>query len=46
MSVVVSLASLKELYRRGLKATASQNDETNRAKHAAIAAKYAALCAI
>jgi hypothetical protein len=43
---VVSLSSLKELYRRGLGATAGQSDEVNRAKHAAIELKYAALCAV
>lgn len=43
---VVSLSSLKELYRRGLEATASQNDEAGWAKHAAIKEKYEALCAV
>lgn len=43
---VVSLASLLELYRRGLEDTASQRDEVNRAKHSAIASKYEALCSI
>ncbi len=41
---VVGLSSLRELYRRGLEATAK--DEANRAKHAAIAAKYEALCSM
>jgi hypothetical protein len=43
---VVSLSSLKELYKRGLEATASQSDRGNRTKHLAIAAKYAALCSL
>jgi hypothetical protein len=41
---VVSLASLKELYRRGLQATAGQSNEANPAKHSALARKYEALC--
>jgi len=41
---VVGLSSLRELYRRGLEATTSQNDEVNRTKHSAIAEKYEALC--
>jgi hypothetical protein len=41
---VVSLAGLTELYRRGLEATAGADDENQRAKHSAIAAKFAALC--
>jgi len=40
---VVGLFSLRELYRRGLEATASQSDEVNRAKYLAIAEKYEAL---
>ena len=43
---VVGLASLKEMYRRGLEETANQQDGVNRAKHAAIAEKYAALCSL
>lgn len=43
---IVSLSGLKELYRRGLEATAAQSDEVNRAKHAAIAEKYEALCSM
>jgi hypothetical protein len=43
---VVGLSSLKELYRRGLEATASQSDEANQVKHAAIAEKYEALCSV
>ena len=43
---VVSLASLKELYRRGLEATAHQSDEHDQAKYAAIAQKYEALCSV
>jgi hypothetical protein len=43
---VVSLSSLKELYRRGLEETAQQRDEVSRAKYAAIAEKYALLCAV
>src|SRR5262245_20365521 len=43
---VVSLSSLKDLYRRGLEETAQQRDEGDRAKHAAIAEKYALLCAV
>jgi hypothetical protein len=43
---VVHLASLRELYRRGLEATASQSDEVNRAKYSAILNKYEALCSI
>lgn len=43
---VVSLSSLKELYRRGLEATISQNDEAVRAKYAAIKEKYKVLCAV
>lgn len=38
---VVSLSSLRELYRRGLEATVG--DEADRAKHRAIAEKYEAL---
>jgi hypothetical protein len=41
---VVSLDSLRELYRRGLETTAGQPDEANRAKHSAIEKKYVALC--
>lgn len=41
---VVSLSGLRELYRRGLEATAPGGDAANRAKHAAIAERYAALC--
>jgi hypothetical protein len=43
---VVRVSSLKELYRRGLEATARQRDVVSRAKHAAIAEKYALLCAV
>jgi hypothetical protein len=42
---VVSLNTLRELYRRGLEDTAGQGDHEDRAKHAAIAEKHAALCA-
>ena len=37
---VVSLSSLRELYRRGFEATAGHGDDIQRAKHAAIATKY------
>jgi hypothetical protein len=43
---VVSLASLKELYRCGLEATAHLSEEHERAKYAAIAQKYEALCSV
>ena len=43
---VVSLSSLKELFRRGLEATTSQNDEAVRAKYAAIQEKYKTLCTV
>jgi hypothetical protein len=43
---VVGLASLRELYRRGLVATAGQSDADNRTKHTAIAAKYELLCSV
>jgi hypothetical protein len=43
---VVRLSSLKELYRRGLEETAQQRDAVDRAKHVAIAEKYALLCAL
>ena len=43
---VVSLSSLKELYRRGLEATANWSDEANRTNHFAIAEKYEALCSV
>jgi len=43
---MVSLPGLRELYRRGLEATACQDDEGNRAKHVAIAKKYTALCSL
>jgi hypothetical protein len=43
---VVGLSSLRELYRRGLEATASQSDEVNRAKYSAIADKYKTLCSV
>lgn len=43
---VVGLSSLRELYRRGLEAIASQSDEVNRAKYSAIAEKYEALCSV
>ncbi len=43
---VIGLPSLKELYRRGLEATANQNDEVGRAKHAAFKEKYEALCLV
>lgn len=46
MVSMVSLSNLQELYRRGLVATASQEDAIKRAKHAAIEEKYKALCAI
>jgi len=41
---VVGLSSLRELYRRGLEATAGQSDEVSRAKYLALAEKYEALC--
>ncbi len=41
---VVSLSNLRELYRRGLEATAG--DEDNVAKHQAIATKYEALLSV
>jgi hypothetical protein len=41
---VVGLSGLRELYRRGLETTAS--DEANRAKHSAIAEKYEILCSV
>jgi hypothetical protein len=41
---VLSLPALRELYRRGLEATAS--DEAARAKHRAIAETYAAFCSL
>ena len=40
---VVSLPSLRELYRRGLEATAGQSDEASRAKYLALAEKYESL---
>jgi len=40
---VVGLAGMKELYRRGLQATAGQSDEANRAKHSALAEKIETL---
>ena len=43
---VVGLASLRELYRRGLEETAGLRDEADRAKHSAIAEKYEALCSL
>lgn len=43
---MVCLSNLKELYRRGLVATAGQEDAINQAKYAAIREKYTALCAI
>jgi hypothetical protein len=43
---VVSVSSLKELYRRGLEAVADQSDEISRAKHAALTEKYALLCSV
>ncbi len=43
---VVSLPSLRELYRRGFEATARESDEGNRKKHLAIAEKYEALCSV
>jgi hypothetical protein len=43
---VLGLSNLRELYRRGLEATASQSDEANRAKHSAIAEKYETLCSV
>ena len=36
-------SSLRELYRRGLEATAGQSDEAGRAKHSALAEKYESL---
>lgn len=41
---VVGLASLRELYRRGLEATAT--NEAEQTKHGAIAEKHEALCAV
>lgn len=41
---VVSLAGLKELYRRGIEATAGQAEQA--AKHSAIARKYDMLCSL
>lgn len=46
MVSMVSLSTLQELYRRGLVATAEQEDAINRAKHAAIREKYKVLCAL
>jgi len=43
---VVGLSGLRELYRRGLEATAGQSDEANRAKHSAIAEKHETLCSV
>lgn len=43
---VVSLSSLRELYRRGLEEVARQHDAVNRAKYAAVAEKYAFLCTV
>ncbi len=43
---VVCLPSLQELYRRGLEEVARQHDAVSRAKYAAIAEKYALLCAV
>jgi hypothetical protein len=43
---VVGLSSLRELYRRGLEATAKQSDEVGRAKYLAIAEKYKMLCSV
>ena len=43
---VVCLSSLQELYRRGLEEIARQRDAVSRAKYAAIAEKYALLCAV
>lgn len=43
---IVGLSSLRELYRRGLEAGAQQSDAASRAKYAAIAEKYAFLCAV
>lgn len=43
---VVSLSSLRELYRRGLEALARQSDEVSQVKYAAIAEKYALLCSV
>jgi hypothetical protein len=43
---VVRLASLKELYRRGLQATAQLSNEHEQAKYVAIAQKYEALCSV
>jgi len=40
---VVSLPSLRELYRRGLEATAGQSDEATRVKHLALVEKYESL---
>lgn len=46
MFQVVSLSSLKELYRRGLEATANESAEVQQAKHLAIAKKHEALCSL
>ncbi len=43
---VVGLSSLQELYRRGLAEVARQRDPVSRAKYAAIAEKYALICAV
>jgi hypothetical protein len=43
---VVSLSTLRELYRRGLEAGARQCDAVDRTKYAALAEKYALLCAV
>lgn len=43
---MVSLPALRELYKRGLDATVASQGPGDRAKHAAIARKYAALCAV
>ncbi len=43
---VVGLPSLRELYRRGLEATASRSCEADQTKHSAIAEKYEALCSV
>ena len=43
---VVGLSSLRELYRRGLEEVARRRDGADRAKHAALAEKYALLRAV
>ena len=43
---VIGLSSLRELYQRGLEEGVRQRDAASRAKYAAIAEKYALLCAV